>query len=122
MVSGPAALIPRYGDGYVVIDCRHDTICVSVARISVVRHVGDVIDFNIPSCTGYLHSVSPRARATARTRYRHRNRTGTRAAGSQGPCAFGFPTRLYLVFILGKHEYISLLRDQFVHLNLKIDI
>ena len=88
-VAGPAALVPRY-DGYVV-NCRHDTVCVSVTRILVVRHVGDVIPFDVPCCTGYLHPVSPGARTTACTtwiRYRRQNTTGIKAAGSQTPCAF----------------------------------
>ena len=59
----------------------HGTVCEIVTRISVVRHVGDMIHFDVPACTGYLHSTSPGTRAapcTARimTSFRRWN-TGT---------------------------------------------
>ena len=54
----------------VVINCRdvvliHGTICEIVARIGVVSHIGDVIHFDVPACTGHLHSTSPGTRAAA---------------------------------------------------------
>ena len=121
-VAGPTALVPRYGDGYIIINCRHNTVCVSVARISVVRHVEDMILFDVAACMIYLHSVCPGAGATVCTRYRRRNRTGTWATGFRALCAFKFPTRLYLVIIRRKFEYTFLLRNQFVGLNLEIDV